>query len=493
MEKNVSIARLWCEKGKYVNALNVFAGQDKEEYIEQIATYLYALGDFPKCIKYAKTNLETFPDNEILQNRLLEANIAEEQYNEAIYISMNNTRFKRREEEVRLIQQHSEKFESLKQKEDYNGALREIEALLKYNIQSLRAREKKLDVLFLACNYRSVIDMIETEKLLETHKRIDFLYLKAISHYYLNEIKVQKELFSEIYKLDNNYHKCLEFRASNIRYEKRKEKANTLYIKREYEDAISVYESITQEFSKINPEELSELYYKMGVCCLSLEKDGFLENSIKNLDKSIQAYPKNYESLRKKAHVHLKMDDMQGAVECITKASEIAKFNIEVMRDSAIINDIFNLKKNEFEEKERRREQRQQRRKIREEKKQERINKKNDNNYTLIGLDPKNTNVEPREIRTAYLLKCSTEHPDLFSDTKEKERKDELFKKIQNAYNTLKNPYEKIRYDNTMDRYDGSDQEDNVSEEEKEEERVYSENLFDIYLYERKNKITRLY
>jgi hypothetical protein len=493
MEKNVSIARFWCEKGKYVNALNVFAGQDKEEYIEQIATYLYALGHFSNCIKYTKTNLETFPDNEILQNRLLEANIAEEQYNEAIYISMNNIRFKKREEEVRLMKQYSEKFESLKQKEDYNGALQEIEALLKYNTMSLRAKEKKLDVLFLACNYRSVIEIIETEKLLETHKRIDFLYLKAISHYYLNEIKIQKELFFEIYKLDKNYYKCLEFRDNKIKYEKRKEKANTLYVKRQYEDAISDYESITKEFSKINPEELSELYYKMGVCYLSLEKDGFLKNSIENLDKSVQVYPKNYESLRKKAHVHLKMDDMHGAVECITKASEIAKYNIEVVRDSAIINDIFNLKKNEFEEKEKRRQQRQQRRKIREEKRQERINKKNDNNYTLLGLDPKKTDVEPREIKAAYLLKCSTEHPDLFSDTKEKEKKEELFKKIQSAHNTLKDPYKKMQYDNTMDRYDGSDQEDNVSEEEKEEEMVYSENLFAIYLYERKNKITRLY
>lgn len=488
MEK--SIARVLCGKKNYADAIKMFTDTSNEEHVEQIATYLFAQYEFEKCIDFAKNRLKVFTDNEILQNRILESLIANEQYNEAREFCVNYERFAEREKAIKCMIQQSAKYKMYISCRNTSNAVEAIDLLIQLNPMSIKLRETKLDILQSIGEYGAVVKMIVDEKLLETPRKTEFLFLKALSHYYLNEIYKYKNLIKEIVAEKRDYPKLSKFLNKLSEYEERKMKANIQYSKNNYKDAIDIYVNIIKECDKINSAEISEIYLRIGMCYSEMDQDLYLSKSMVSFEKSTELYPKNYEAYRKKAHVCLKMDDMNGAISNIDKALEISKNDFVSKRDSEIINKIFNLKKDEFEEKEKRRRDRAERRRLREIKRKEKIDKAKNNHYCILGLDPMNRSVSQKEIKQAQLDRLFKEHPDTTTDPEEKLLKEKLSMSINNAYAVLSDENAKARYDSSLDRYNGSDQEDNISDEEKEEEQVYSENLYSIYLFELKNKFS---
>ena len=486
MKKNVAIARILTESKKYRDSLTIFQKCTEEMYVEQMATCMFLLGDFKKCGEFCQVHLSFFNNNEVLQNRWLESYIADEKYADAFELAKEHERFKTRKEEIKCMVKQTEKYGQHMKNNEYSKALEELEALIKCNPYSLKLLEKKLEVLVCLGHYKEILLIAENEKLMESVRSIEFLYFKAIAYYYLNDSYQQKELFKKIFKKEKNHERCMRFIQDAKEYELEKNKARIEFSNRHYRECKKTCSDIVRVFKSANPEKLSEIYYKKGLCCFNLEE---MDDAVTCFEQSALIYNRNYEAYRMLSHSCLKKEDLVGSLDNIGKAQQIATNDYNINRDFEIITSIYNLKKNEYEEKQKRQKERDERRRIREEKKKNKLDQRFNNHYSDLGLDPAKINVSITDIQHAYNQSIYTFHPDNATSDEERLVLEEKTKKINTIYEILNDENKRETYNKTLHIESPEEEvEDPVSDEEMEEAEIYKEKLYTIYMFERNKK-----
>jgi len=85
--------------------------------------------------------------------------------------------------------------------------------------------------------------------------------------------------------------------------------------------------------------------------------------------------------------------------------------------------------------------------------------------YEILGVNPK---ASSEEIRGIFRKLVQENHPDQFPDPEQKERAEQILKEVTEAYNTLRKPHLKRRYDESLDSGSGPGIQKSPQEQAKE-------------------------
>jgi DnaJ family protein C protein 7 len=246
----------------------------------------------------------------------------------------------------------------------------------------------------------------------------EFEYLTAQSLYYDGKIENAKKLLSILCQksTDNQEFK----RLLNIikETETEKEKANIIFKKGDYDEAINMYTKIL-DIDPNNKIFNSTIHANRALC---LQKKNKTLDALGDINKAIEMNPNYTKAYLRRGNIHMSLRNFEEARYDFQKVKEIEPSNTEAS-------------------------------KLIEEAKREEKNAKKKDYYKILDI-PKGSS--EAEIKKAYRKMALKWHPDKNSESEEhKKEAEKIFKDVNEAYSVLSDPKKKQMFDNGIYPEDG--------------------------------------
>lgn len=218
-----------------------------------------------------------------------------------------------------------------------------------------------------------------------------------------------EKYFKNSLELDPDHKDCQKMLKLIRKIISMKNDANQLFKLNNFEQAIVKYTEILQ-FQEISPNLKAKIFTNRATAYFKLEK---YQLALSDLNFALSSNPKYPSAYHKRGETHIKLKNFDDAIRDFQTAQDLdpEKFN---MRDK--------IKQTKIE-------QRKAQRK---------------DYYAILGVDK---NASDEEIKKAYRKLAIKWHPDKVQDPESKQKAEEMFKNIAEAYKVLSDKEQRKRYD----------------------------------------------
>ncbi|XP_055301013.1 uncharacterized protein LOC129567771 [Sitodiplosis mosellana] len=294
-------------------------------------------------------------------------------------------------------------------KKDFSSALSKIDLALKSAHRSLKFKLLKGECLALLERYEEA-EQIAIVCQMSDPKNADVVYIRALCWYHKNWQEGIKHL-KNVILLDPDHKKAKSLLRNVKNFGEKEKLANEIFQREQYREAIGEFAEALEMCPKDN-KLIANLLYNRGSANLKI---GLLRDAIKDCTKAMSTDQSIYaKALRIRAQSYKHMRNFS---KCVNDYEELVRLENTTMDRTMLIDAKMNLAKSRS------------------------------NNYYDI-LDIPKTATAP-DIKKAYRKLSLIHHPDKHADASEQEKHEqqEIFKKINVAYETLSKPTKKMYYD----------------------------------------------
>ena len=236
----------------------------------------------------------------------------------------------------------------------------------------------------------------------------DLFYMKAQMHYYQGNLDASLSLIQQVLQSDPDHKRSQKLRKLIKKLNLMKEKANSLFKEGDYEEAIKKYSECLSQ-----PEAckgfLAVIYTNRATSFIKQEK---YEEALKDLTSAIECNENYPQAFHKRGDVNIKLEKYDDAIRDMQRAQELDpnKYDLnEKIRQTRI--DAKRAKKKDY--------------------------------YKILGIGKEATETE---VKKAYRKLALKWHPD-HAKPEDREKSEEMFKNIAEAYSVLSDKEKRRRYD----------------------------------------------
>ena len=378
-----------------------------QKYLSSIASYKKALEINPHNTK----NLLKLSAVYILVGQYQDAL---SQVNQCCELEPMNQMFKTQKAEVEKLIDDIKNIQTNCEKGDYERAEEITKQLIEKSPGSKTFKKEYIKLLLERVKISDALKEISQIPFSDRMDDLDFDFLAALAYYYDGAYPKSKEILLKILSKDNENKMYLDLRQKLKSIETIKDKANTLFKEKKYEEAIEEYGKVL-EFDPTNNKFNSIIYANRALCYQNLNK---YTEALRDSNLALKCNPFYARGYDKRAHVYEKLNMF-----------EEAKFDYQKAKDlDPTIKDIdFNIKSAT-----------------------EKASKaKKRDYYKILGVD---RNASEAEIKKAYRKMALKYHPDRNAESEEtKTMAQKNFIDVNDAYSVLSDPKKKSMYDQGVD------------------------------------------
>ncbi|EAL64301.1 DNAJ heat shock N-terminal domain-containing protein [Dictyostelium discoideum AX4] len=369
---------------------------------------ILALSDLNRAIEANPDNIHARLKRAKIQSSLGRFEEAMDEYKRVLKIRPDNSQAKQQIEKLKKVEQQLEKVRDMvKVEKNYKDSI----AIL-LDIQSVVSDLKEVRLMLCECffqqgDHRKVLD--ETMTILKSEpSSVAALYWRGKTFFSMGEKEIAMKFLKEGLKFDPDNTNCRAMIKTINKFEKSTANAQELFNQQKYQDALGQIEDAL-EIEPNSPTHSTPLYLLKCKCLLKVKKG---KESIEACNRALELDELNADALYNRAEAYMYEEDYQKALNDYNKARE-HKPNDPQIHDG-----------------------------IRRAQKAQQMAKRKDY-YKILGIQKSAT---PEEIKKAFKKLAIKNHPDKSTET-DKEKAQQIYMDINEAYEALKDEEKRKRYD----------------------------------------------
>lgn len=377
---------------------------------------------YKQAIKDYKKALEINPKNTKNLNRLASVYIIVGNFGEAkmtqekcLTLEPNNSIFKDQMTTIENLIENHTKLKEKKKEEKFEDAEEICKKIIEKAPDFTELKLEYIEILLENVKIQEALSYLTKEVNFEDKlKYEDFDYLAALALYYDGQYEKAKKQIAIAKSKNNSNEKYNDLSKKIDGIETVKKKANEIFKKGKYEEAIEEYTKVL-EFDPKNKKFNSLILANRALCYQKLNKN---TEALRDSNQSIKLNPYYARGYVKRGNVYMELKMFDDAKADFQKAKEL---DPSVTGVEGYLNDA---------------------------KKKAETARKRDY-YAILGID---RNADEHEIKKAYKKMAMKYHPDRNCESEEtKKMAEKKFIDVNDAYNVLSDPKKKSMYDQGVD------------------------------------------